>query len=129
MGMYKSYIQEILTDLRNRFGDVASDIYPARPAAKQFQSDMFLVISIPYGVEDSTFVGETDLTIEVYAKNGNMGLPNLTTLQDTADAVLKKFPISTDRYKAFRPRVLVKGDDGNGFTAWLIQARLIIVNV
>lgn len=127
--MYKSYIQEILADAGDRLKEVCPAVYPSRPTATQEQNDAFLVVSIPYGAEDETFIGTSYLRIEVYAKNLSGGVANLPLLQELTNDVLDIFPFSTDRYKAFRPRVVLRGDDGNGFAAWLIQAEMIIVNV
>lgn len=129
MGMYVSHIQEILADASDRLKEVCPTVYPSRPAATQEQHSAFLVVSIPYGAEDETFIGTSYLIIEVYAKNLSGGVSNLPLLQELTNGVLDIFPISTDRYRAFRPRVLLKGDDGNGFAAWLIQAEMIIINV
>lgn len=127
MGQYRSHTYEILNDVRDRLTDVCEEIYPSRPQAKQEQSDVFLVLTIPEGVEDETFVGVTYLRIELYCRTGANGVASLARMDATMQELLERFPIVTDRYRVYRPVLLLKGDDNFGFTVWLLQCRLLVV--
>ena len=47
-------------------------------------------------------------------------------LQEMLDNLLGLFPIVEERYSITSPRLLFKGDDGNGFTVWVVQAHMVI---
>lgn len=104
-------------------------VYPSRPTGNTVQNDSFLAVTVPYGAEDETFIGMSYLRVELYVRNAANGVADLPRLQKLTDTVISVFPLAGEHYKAWRPRVVLKGDDGNGFTIWLIQAELMIINV
>lgn len=121
------YINEILKEVCQRMGDITGAVFPDhRPSAKNEQMKEMVIISIPQELSDENAWQRGALRIELAVKDKTNGYADINRLNVLLDAAIRKFPIVTDRFSATRPRLLLKGADGLGFTVWLLQAKLIV---
>lgn len=98
-----------------------------RPAAKMPGMDKFIVVRLPQGVRSASSIHSTSYCqIVVFAKDNEGGLEDTLTLEEMSDSVSELFPIVTPLFSAIEPKLLNGGNDGLGFHALIIQARLII---
>lgn len=133
------YIKDILQGLEERFSDVCeaqenesgeqiSTVYTnGRPSATDNHTE-FLVISLSRSVYSHGPYQNAAIYIDIYARNGQGGIERTYRLQELLDAVTNKFPITTEdeRWKATRPKLVIRGDDSLGFSAWRVRARLFV---
>lgn len=121
------HIAEVLQEVCTQMKDVSANVFPeSRPSATQQQMSDFIVVSLPVLIDDQNAFQRTTLRIEIFVKNRASGVAYTKRLQELLNATIGKFPIATKRFSATAPRLLLKGADGLGFTAWNVQAKLII---
>ncbi|EJW95615.1 hypothetical protein EVA_16297 [gut metagenome] len=85
-----------------------------------------IVVSIPGEIDEQYAWQRCYLNVELMVRNKAKGLADMTKLEGMLNAVNEIFPMVTKRFSATSPRLLLKGDDGLGFTRWMIRARLVI---
>lgn len=85
-----------------------------------------VVVSFPVSWDDQNAYQSTTMRFELMARNRASGVAYTKRLQEMADVLMEKFPMKGERYSATKPRVVMKGDDGLGFTVWFVQAKLIV---
>lgn len=128
MRVTKFYIAQILQELCEMLSGISENVFAgSRPSAKQKQMQDFIVVSFPTNIPDSKVVQETTLRIDLAARNTVNGLENTLRLQEMLDGVTALFPIHPSmRYTVSNPTLVLKGDDGLGFSHWLINADILI---
>ena len=98
-----------------------------RPTAKMPGMEKFVVVRLPQGVRSASAIHSTSYCqIVVFAKDNDGGLEDTLTLEEMSDSVCELFPIVTPLFSATEPKLLNGGNDGLGFHALIIQAKLII---
>ena len=102
-----------------------------RPQATPEQMKDFVVVSIPSRMEASTYGGGYGVTsgycnIEVYAKLKKSGLEDVNKMDEMVGEMLDIFPYKDGIIQLSRPQVMLRGNDGLGFSAVLIRAELVI---
>lgn len=123
----KHYISKILKDMCKRLSDVAERVFPEhRPSALSKQTDNMIVVSLPIAIDDQNAWQKTTMRIEIFVRNRSSGISPTRELEQILNAVLEKFPIVSERYSVTNPKIVLKGDDGLGFTVWNIQAKLLV---
>ena len=124
----KFYIAQILKELCGILSGISENVTASnRPSAKQKQMKDFIVVSFPTNIPDSKVVQATTLRIDLAARNTVNGLENTPRLQEMLDGVTALFPIHPSmRYTVSNPTLVLKGDDGLGFSHWLINADILI---
>lgn len=123
----KFYIGECLQVICGLLTDVSENVFPShRPEAKGKQMQDMVVVSLPVTVNDNNVQQDTVARFELMAKNKSTGIANIARLQEMLDALTAKFPIVSGRYSLASPTVVMKGNDGFGYTVWNVQSRLII---
>lgn len=121
------YLSEILKDVCGRLNNITGAVFPDhRPAAKNEQMDELIVVSIPSMLEEQNAWQKGVIRIELMVRDRKNGYANIVRLDEILKAVSEKFPIVTPRFSATKPRLIIKGDDGLGFTIWNIQAKLVV---
>lgn len=128
MRVTKFYIAQILKELCGMLSGISEHVTASnRPSAKQKQMKDFIVVSFPTNIPDSKVVQATTLRIDLAARNTVNGLENTMRLQEMLDGVTSLFPIHPSmRYTVSNPTLVLKGDDGLGFSHWLINADILI---
>lgn len=128
MRVTKFYIAQILKELCGILSGISENVTASnRPSAKQKQMKDFIVVSFPTNIPDSKVVQATTLRIDLAARNTVNGLENTPRLQEMLDGVTALFPIHPSmRYTVSNPTLVLKGDDGLGFSHWLINADILI---
>lgn len=125
--MTRYYISDILEDVCANVTDVSSNVFPEhRPSTTQKQMEDMVVVSLPVSWEDQNAYQSTTMRFELMARNRANGVSYTKRLQEMTDILMEKFPLKGIRYSVTKPRVVMKGDDGLGFTVWFVQARLIV---
>lgn len=124
--------EEALRSLYDAGKSVCENVFTGdRPSAVPKQMDDFIVVSIPGTLESTVFGGgygnvPSYCDIEVYVRLKKNGMEDVSKMGDVCRSILKMFPISDDTITASRPRMMLKGNDGLGFSAALIRADLLI---
>lgn len=128
MRVTKFYIAQILKELCGILSGISENVTASnRPSAKQKQMKDFIVVSFPTNIPDSKVVQATTLRIDLAARNTVNGLENTLRLQAMLEGVTSLFPIHPSmRYTVSNPTLVLKGDDGLGFSHWLINADILI---
>lgn len=85
-----------------------------------------IVVSLPIAIDDQNAWQKTTMRIEIFVRNRSSGISPTRELEQILNAVLEKFPIVSERYSVTNPKIVLKGDDGLGFTVWNIQAKLLV---
>lgn len=123
----KYYISDILKDICNRMGDVTGAVFPDhRPSAKNEQMSELMVISIPSVLEEQNAWQKGLLRIELMVHDKKGGYADISRLDEMLKAVTEKFPIVSPRFSVTKPRLIMRGSDGLGFTIWNVQAKLVV---
>lgn len=129
MKVSRFYISQILEEVCSLFSDVSKNVSAGnRKSASQKQMQDFIVVSLPVNVPDSNVMQDTTIRFDLAARNIQNGLENTSKLQKMLDSVISYFPIKSGsgRFSVTDPVVVLKGDDGLGFSHWLINAELRI---
>lgn len=128
MRVTKFYISSILEEITGMLAGISDNVFAeSRPSAFQDQMQDFIVVSFPSDIPDSNVVQDTTLRIDLAARKEQNGLGKPPKLQRMLDAVTALFPIHPSlRYTVTKPTVVAKGDDGLGFSHWLINADIQI---
>lgn len=126
----KSYIAEVIEEMTvlvsEQIGDRFNVFSEHRPTTAPSQMKEFAVVSLPVQIRDSNVQKRTIMRIEIHVKNKASGISNTARLDEIANIILGMFPISTKRFSALSPVIVLRGDNGTGFTAWFINCDLRI---
>lgn len=129
MRVPRFYISQILEEVCSLFGGISKNVSAGnRKSANQKQMSDFIVVSFPVNIPDSAVLQNTTIRIDIAARNIHNGLENVERLSEMLDSVISFFPIKSSdcRFSITEPGVVLKGDDGLGFSHWLINANLQI---
>lgn len=102
-----------------------------RPQATPEQMKEFVVVSIPSRLESSTYGGGYGVTssycnIEIYVKLKKSGVEDVNKMDDMVGDMLDMIPYQDDIVQLSRPKIMLRGNDGLGFSAVLVRADLLI---
>lgn len=102
-----------------------------RPQATPEQMKDFVVVSIPTRLESSTYGGGYGVTsgycnLEIYVKLKKSGMEDVDKMASMIEDVLEMFPYSDEHVQFSRPQIMLRGNDGLGFSATLVRAELLI---
>lgn len=102
-----------------------------RPQATPEQMTDFVVVSIPSRMESSTYGGgygvqSSFCNIEIYTKLKKSGMEDVNKLDSMVGDVLDLMPYQDNVILLSRPQVMLRGNDGLGFSAVLVRAELLI---
>lgn len=129
MRIEKFYIADVLKDLQERIIGVSANVFCGhRPSATQTPMENFIVISFPARSGHQKVQHSTIVRFDIAAGNILNGLENTPVLQAMLDSLVGIFPIVglDGRYSVASPMVVMSGDDGLGFTHWLVNADIKI---
>ena len=116
MRVTKFYISQILEELCTLLSGISKTVSASgRKAVSQKQMQDFVVVSFPTNIPENKVVQATTLRIDLAARNTANGLENTRRLQEPSR-----------RYTVSNPTLVLKGDDGLGFSHWLINADILI---
>ena len=97
-----------------------------RPIGIGEQKNSISVVSLPVEIQNQGAFQTTEVRFDLITRNREGGISATDDLQSMLDKLLNLFPIVDKKYSITSPRILFKGDDGNGFTVWVVQAHLVI---
>ncbi|WP_418289074.1 hypothetical protein [Leyella stercorea] len=129
-------IKQIYFDLGNAVKGICDKVYPRnRPKAVDTKIGSYIAVSVPYTIRNNemNYDGSynyytTTIQIEVYVRDkASSANPNgfsPSEMDKKVNAVLERFPISTDNIIITKPRVTLQTDDGDGFSVTIIQGSL-----
>ena len=128
MRVTKFYISSILEEIAGMLIGISENVTAGnRKSVSQEQMEDFIVVSFPVNIPENKVVQNTTLRIDLAARNTVNGLENTPRLQEMLDGVTALFPIHPSmRYTVSNPTLVLKGDDGLGFSHWLINADILI---
>lgn len=129
-------LKKIYYDLGNAVKGVCDKIYPRnRPKSVDDRPNSYIVVKLPSVIlnqeinddgcyNDYTTTAQIEIYVrdKVQAKNPNTF--DVSTVDEKVQAVMEKFPISTDNILVTKPRITLQTDDGDGFSVTIIQGRL-----
>lgn len=124
----KFHIAQILKEVCGALSGISENVTASnRFSAKQKQMKDFVVVSFPASIPDGKVAQATTLRIDLAARNTVNGLEDTPRLQEMLDGVTALFPIHPSmRYSVTNPALMLKGDDGLGFSHWLVNADILI---
>ena len=124
----KFHIAQILKEVCGALSGIRENVTASnRFSAKQKQMKDFVVVSFPASIPDGKVAQATTLRIDLAARNTVNGLEDTPRLQEMLDGVTALFPIHPSmRYSVTNPTRVLKGDDGLGFSHWLVNADILI---
>lgn len=129
-------IKTLYFDVGNAVKGICTKTYPrSRPKAVKDRPDSYIVVSFPSSIFNEEMNDDgvyndftTTVQIEVYVKDktsaNNLNTFDIYSVDEKVDAVMEKFPISTDNIKVTNPRITMQSDDGDGFSVTIIQGQL-----
>lgn len=128
MRVTKFYIASILEEIAGFLAGVSSNVSASnRKSASQKKMQDFIVVSFPVNIPENKVVQKTTVRFDLAARNTVNGQEDTPKLQSMLDEVIALFPIHPSlRYTVTNPTVVLKGDDGLGFSHWLINADIQI---
>lgn len=129
MKKVRFYIKDVLEMLCNKLSEasIGEKCYAEhRPNGIGEQLKSLSVVSLPSEIVDNGAYQSTQVYFQLLSRNRDGGISSTDVLQSMLDDLLNLFPINEDRFTLTSPRVVLNGDDGNGFTVWLVQASLVI---
>lgn len=125
-------IKEVMQSLYGLGKQISNHVYTGkRPQAVPEQMKFFVVASIPSRLESTTYGGGfgnilSYCNFEIFVKLKKSGVEDIDKLDSLLDDLLSKFPYSDSVIQLSRPNVLLRGNDGLGFSAVLVRAELLI---
>lgn len=123
MRVEKFYLVEIMADLNKRLeGKSDKILFGFRQKVSPDRLNDFITVIIPR--LDGRVQQSGSATIDIACRNKANGMENVPRLQELADSVTSLFPITGKRYALTSPSIVLKGEDGTGFSHWLVMARL-----
>ena len=128
MRVTKFYISSILEEIAGMLIGISENVTAGnRKSVSQEQMEDFIVVSFPVNIPENKVVQNTTVRFDLAARNTVNGLEDTPKLQSMLDVVITLFPIHPSlRYTVTNPTVVLKGDDGLGFSHWLINADIQI---
>ena len=106
-------------------GNVTTMVFSNRPKAKEQGGD-FAVVSLASGVDDLAAYGNTELSIDLFARDVN-NVKNSTKLSKMYNALMSAIPAESGRYMFSRtPMTLPDVSDDFGYTARIVTFQVII---
>lgn len=106
-------------------GGVTDTVYSQRPKAKEQGSD-FAVVSLTSRVDDMACYGDTELSIDLFAKDVK-NVKNAAKLSKMYTALMSAIPAESGRYMFSRtPMTLPDVPDDFGYTARIVTFQVII---
>ena len=128
MRITRFYISSILEEVIGLLSGISGNVTAnTRKAVSGEQMDDFIVVSFPTGIPENKAVQDTTIRFDLAARNTVNGLEDTPRLQDMLDGLMSLFPICPSRrYSITNPAVALKGDDGVGFSHWLVNADIRI---
>ena len=129
-------IKDLYFDVGNAVNGICDRVYARnRPKSVNDRTDSYIVVFFPAGIynnemnDDGSYNDYTTVAqIEVYVRDKpsskNPNNFNVSKVDEKVRAVLEKFPISTENILVISPQITLQTDDGNGFSATIIQGKL-----
>lgn len=123
----RTYAGELLKTVCQRMRCVSENVYAMhRPMAAGEQMKDMVVVSLGSALVDEGPYQRTDLRVDIIVRDKGQKISDMTRLQEMADETFDLFPIIEGRYRLTRPRMMLKGSDGEGFTVWIVYANVYI---
>lgn len=124
-----SLLYLIYNDLTEALKGKGYPIYFGRPTNLPEKTTAFLVIELPVELlgrvaGDMKVMADTFGLISMYVKAKSNGTMNIEAQGDGTEIVTDVFPINTDNITASKPRILVSGNDGDGYHVTKITFKL-----
>lgn len=103
-----------------------------RPKAEmRNKMDDFIIVSVDGYLNDHVIGNETGIVygtmlFSIFARDKSYGMDD-TRLTAMSDALIDRFPASSNGILIYKPTLLVSGSDDLGFSAYFVQAKLRVV--
>lgn len=132
-----SYIEDfnvgkVLQSLYGLGAQICNNVYTGnRPQATPEQMKEFIVVSVPGRLESSTYGGgygttQTYCNVEVFVKLKKSGHEDLVKLDNLLGSLISRFPYKDDIIQLTNPKIMLRGNDGLGFSAALVRTELLV---
>lgn len=125
-------IKEVLQSLYGLGERLSKNVFTGgRPQAVPEQMKEFVVVSVPSRLVSGTYGGGYGsvsgyCNIELFVKLKKSGVENVDKLNSMLDELLSVFPYADSVVQLSRPTVMLRGNDGLGFSAVLVRAELLV---
>lgn len=116
----------ILKTLHESMANVSEHVFVSdRPNATTEQMNDFVVVALTGAMNDRNAYGDSNIRIDVFAKDRKGGLEATDKLEEMQLKVFEKFPMVNDKFTTYKPRLIAGGDDGLGFHYLMIIAKIV----
>lgn len=125
-------IKAVLQSLYGLGERVSKNVFTGgRPQAVPEQMKDFVVVSVARQLSSTTYGGGYGVVpslcnIELFVKLKKSGVENVDKLNSMLDELLSAFPYTDATIQLARPTVMLRGNDGLGFSAVLVRAELLV---
>lgn len=121
-------IKNMLEVLKSHMVGVSERIdVGSRVSKRQEHCSDFVVVSFPNRVLDNLAIGTTYCRIDLYAKDLQSGVENLSRLSQMQTEVYDRLPISDKEYIISNPQTIQMGRDTLGYHCVSIICNVIIL--
>lgn len=129
-------IKSLYYDMGNAVKGICDKVYARnRPKSVDDRPNSYIVVYFPSPIFNNEIDDDgcyndytTTAQIEIYVRDNvqakNPNTFDVSTVDEKVQAVMEKFPISTDNILVTKPRITLQTDDGDGFSVIIIQGRL-----
>lgn len=110
----------IIEDLVKAVDGIGKKTFLSRPKVTAKELTSFLVVSLTSRLYPA-IAGNADVklttygTISVFCKAKTDGTPNIGSQTDMVQSVMDLFPINGTHITAYKPTILMRGEDGYGY--------------
>lgn len=124
-----SLLYIIHNDIVKAVTGIGKKTYLGRPKLTDGELTNFVVVE-PFTSLLGNIAGDEDVavscygTLSVYCKAKSDGTLNINSQTDLTQKIMDLFPINTSHISATKPRILMRGDDGNGYQITQVTYKL-----
>lgn len=123
----KFYAGDALKWVCENLSSVSKNVFAVhRPEAQGEQMKSFLVAQIGSDMVDQGAYQKCTLRIDIIVKDKQTVISDVAELQRLCDGICALLPLKNERYSMFNPRLVLKGNDNEGFTLWVLYTTLVV---
>ena len=129
-------IKTLYFDVGNAMKGICDKLYSrSRPKAVDTKINSYIVVCFPSSIynnemnssgvyNDFTTTAQIELYVRDKASARNPNTFDVSSVDEKAQEIMDRFPISTKNLIVSNPRITLQTDDGAGFSVTIIQGRL-----
>lgn len=129
-------IKTLYYDVGKAMDGICDELYSrSRPKAVDTKINSYIVVYFPSSIynnemnssgvyNDFTTIAQIELYVRDENSSSNLHKFDISSVDEKAQEIMDRFPISTKNLIVSNPRITLQTDDGAGFSVTIIQGRL-----